>query len=338
MTIATSNPVIDGVGAALGSTTVSSAQIEERLGLSPGWIEQRTGIHQRPYASPDEATSDLAVTAATRALEDAGIDPGEVRLLLLATSTPDHPLPPTAPAVAERIGAFGAGAIDLAGACSGFCYALVLGDTYVRAWGGPVLIVAANVLSRRLDHDDPATAALFADGAGAAVLAPSTVEAGHDGVNERGIRGISLSADGSMADAIMVPAGGSREPMTADALAAGQHLMRMHRGPALFHAAARAMAEAGEAALKSAGTTVDEVDLWVPHQAGSRLMHEAGTLLQIPPERTMDVVATTGNSSAATIPIALAAAKEQGRLKRGDDVLLTAVGAGLVGAGVMLRW
>ena len=324
---------IEGVGAALGSTRVSSAKIEERLALPAGWIEQRTGIHERTYAAPEEATSDLAVTAAARAITDAGIDPGQIRLVLLATSTPDHPLPPSAPAVASRIGAFAAGAVDLAGACAGFCYALALGDAYGRAWGGPILVVAANVLSRRLDHDDPATAALFADGAGAVVLVPAT-----DDAAGRGIRGLSLAADGTLADAIRVPAGGSRTPISSRAIEAGDHLMRMDRGPALFHAAARAMADAGEAALKAAGATTTDVDLWVPHQAGTRLVRESGRLLDIDEARTVDVVATTGNSSAATIPIALASAREAGRLVRGDDVLLTAVGAGLVSAGVMLRW
>ncbi len=324
---------ITGVGAALPDTRVPSGEIEERIGLEPGWIERRTGIVERPVAADDEATSDLAVRAGARALSDAAVDPGAISLLLLATSTPDHPLPPTAPGVAHRLGLFGAGAIDLAGACSGFLYALVLGESFGRAAAatGPVLVVAANVLSRRTDPLDRATASVFADGAGAVVLDASPDPA-------RGLHGSFLGADGSLADAIRVPAGGSRQPITVGAIERGDHLMRMERGPALFHAATRAMAEAGTAALKSAGWTTRDVDRWVPHQAGRRLVAESGRLLGIDESKTVDLVAHHGNSSAATIPVALAAARDAGTIRRGDAVLLTSVGAGLVSAGVVLRW
>ncbi|MEX0991425.1 MAG: beta-ketoacyl-ACP synthase 3 [Actinomycetota bacterium] len=321
---------ITGIGSALPDHRVASAEIEDRIGLAPGWIERRTGIVERPIAEEGEATSDLAVRAGERALADAGIDPGTISLLLLATSTPDHLLPPTAPSIAHRLGCFGAGAIDLAGACSGFLYALVLGESFGRTAPGPVLVIAANVLSRRTDPLDRATASVFADGAGAVVLDAAT--------GDRGLQGFFLGADGSLADAIRVPAGGSRRPITADAIERGEHLMRMERGPALFHAAARAMAEAGTEALKSAGWTTQTVDRWVPHQAGRRLVAESGRLLGIDEARTVDLVARHGNSSAATIPIALAAARNAGTINRGDAVLLTSVGAGLVSAGVALRW
>jgi len=322
---------ITGIGSALPASRVSSADIEERIGLEPGWIEHRTGIVERPIAADDEATSDLAVRAGERALADAAIDPGQVSLLLLATSTPDHLLPPTAPAVAHHLGLFGAGAIDLAGACSGFLYALVLGEAFGRTAPGPVLVIAANVLSRRTDPLDRSTAPVFADGAGAVVLDAAADE-------DRGVRGSFLGADGSLADAIGVPAGGSRQPITVEGVERGEHFMRMERGPALFHRAARAMAEAGAEALKSAGWTTQSIDRWVPHQAGRRLVAESGRLLGIEEARTVDLVARHGNSSAATIPIALAAARDAGTINRGDAVLLTSVGAGLVSAGVALRW
>ncbi|MDP9329821.1 MAG: beta-ketoacyl-ACP synthase 3 [Actinomycetota bacterium] len=323
---------IVGVGSALPEHRVASAEIEERLGLEAGWIERRTGILERPIAGPDEATSDLAVRAGTRALTDAGVPPAEVGLLLLATSTPDHPLPPTAPAVAHRLALSSAGAVDVAGACAGFLYGLVLGDAYRRLSESPVLVIGANVLSRRTDQSDPSTAALFSDGAGAVVL-------GHDRTGaDRGIRGSWLGADGSLSDGVVVPAGGSRIPLTPDAVARGEHLMKMKNGASLFHDAVRAMAEAGEGALKAAGWTPDDVDLFVPHQAGHRLMAGSARLLGIGPERIYEVVEHTGNSSAATIPIALAEADRSGRLAPGDRLLLVAVGAGLVSAGVAITW
>jgi 3-oxoacyl-[acyl-carrier-protein] synthase-3 len=324
--------VVAGTGASLPGRRVRNDEIEARLGVEPGWVERRTGIVERPVAGPGEATSDLAVRAVRTALEDAGVDAGRPGLLLLATSTPDHPLPPSAPAVAHRLGMFSAGAVDLAGACSGFLYGLVLGAGYADATGVPVVVAAANVLSRRSDPGDPATAGLFADGAGAVVLAP-----GADG-GPGGILGTSLASDGSLADAIMVPAGGSRMPVTHEALTRREQFMRMRRGPGLFREAVRAMAQAGMEALKAAGLEPADVDWWVPHQAGMRLMADAGRALGIGPSKTIDVVARTGNSSAATIPIALAAAARDGRLQRGQIALLTAVGAGLTSAGVVLRW
>lgn len=319
-----------GVGAAVPGRRVPSAELERRLGLPPGWIAERTGIEERPLAAPDEATSDLAVRAGREALAAAGLDGGRIGLLLLATSTPDHPLPPTAPAVAHRLGLADAGAVDLAGACAGFLYALVLADAFCRVHGWPVLVIGANVLSRRVDPRDAPTAALFADGAGALVLGPE--------VGERGLLGAWLGADGSRWDAIWIPAGGSRQPLTPEAVAAGAHCMRMDGGPALFRAAVRAMAAAGREALARAGLGVEDVDWWVPHQANRRITQEAGRLLGIPPERTVDVIARYGNSSSATIPLALAEWARAGRLRRGQVVLLTAVGAGLVSAGCVMRW
>ncbi|AEB12611.1 3-oxoacyl-ACP synthase III family protein [Marinithermus hydrothermalis] len=326
--MSTAGAAILGVGAALPRRRVASAATERALGLPPGWIVQRTGVLERPVAALDEATSDLAVRAAQAALVDAGLESEAVDLLLLATSTPDHPLPPTAPVVAHRLGLVNAGAVDLAGACAGFVYALALADAQVRAWGGYVLVVAANVLSRRVNPRDPNTAPLFADGAGAVILGP--------GGEGRGLLASHLGADGSRWDTIYIPAGGSRVPLSPEALARGEHRMRMKSGPTLFRRAARGMAEAGRKALARAGLEAGAVDWWVPHQANRRLVHEAGRLLGIPPERTVDVIARMGNSSAATIPIALAAVAD--RFRPGDVVLLTAVGAGVLVAGAVLRW
>jgi 3-oxoacyl-[acyl-carrier-protein] synthase-3 len=319
---------VAGAGSAIPRTVIANEIVEERLGLERGWIERRTGVRQRPVAAPDEATSDLAVRAAAEALERSGVDRASVGLALLATSTPDHLLPPTAPLVAHRLG-LKAGAIDLAGACSGFLYALTLGSAYGRQARTAVLVIGANILTRRVDPRDAATAALFSDGAGALVLTPA--EPSH-------ILGSHLASDGSLYDAIGISAGGSREPLTAENVAAGRHLMTIRHGAALFKNAVRAMVDAGRAAMKNARVTSRDIDWWIPHQANRRIIQEAGRLLEIPPERVISIVSEAGNSSAATIPIALARGVESGQIQSGQIVLLTAAGAGMIEAGVALRW
>jgi len=316
-------PRIVGWGHATPPRIETSDEVERRLGLPTGWVEQRFGVRSRRLASAEQTTSDLAVEAGQQALVMAPQHSNH-GLLMLATSTPDHPLPPTAPLVAHRLGLQGWGAIDLAGACSGFLYALAL----ARSFPGPVLVIAANVLSRRVNPMDAGTSALFADGAGAVLLEP-----GFDS-----IRSVYLGSDGSRYDAIQVPAGGSRQPITAELLEEGQHFMRMKRGPEVFRAAVHAMSGSGERAMEMAGITVEDIDWWIPHQANARLIAEAGKRLGILPERTVSILPEWGNSSAASIPTALSIAANDGRLQRGQTVLLTAAGAGMVQAGIVLKW
>lgn len=315
-----------GIGSALPKMCIRSEEIERTLGLEPGWIEKRTGVRIRPIALPEEATSDLAVCAGKRALLDAQMNPDEISLLILATSTPDYPLPPTAPQVAHRIGLKRAGAVDLAGACAGFLYALALADSYGEASKSACLVIGANVLSRRVDRNDPTTASLFADGAGGCLLIPG-----------EGLLSIHLGADGKHWDEIVIQAGGSRQPLTPEAVAEGKHLMRMKDGTRLFRHAVRRMAEVGHITLEKAGLTTEDVDWWIPHQANRRLIREAGRLMGIGEEKTIDVVDRCGNSSAATIPIALDIARSEGRLQKGNILLLTAVGAGMLEAGAVLK-
>jgi 3-oxoacyl-[acyl-carrier-protein] synthase III len=315
--------------AAVPETAVGNDAIEARLGLERGWIERRTGVRQRPTARSREATSDLAVRAGNAALERAGIPLKDVGLLLLATSTPDHLLPPTAPLVAHRLGLPQSGAIDLAGACAGFLYALVLGSSFANNQGKPVLVIGANVLTRRTNQADPATAGLFSDGAGAVVLAPA---------EPSNLLGSFVTSDGSGYEAIGIQAGGSREPLTHGALDEGRNLMAIRRGTLFFRQAVHGMVEAGEQAMKSAGLDANAVDWWIPHQANSRIIEDAGKSLGIRPERTVNVVGQYGNSSAATIPIALAYALDAGKICQENIILFTAVGAGLVSAGAVVRW
>lgn len=319
---------IISVGSAIPENIETNDVVESRLGLEPGWIERRTGILGRPTASPTEATSDLAIRAGSLALKRSGLANDDIGLLLLATSTPDHLLPPTAPLVAHRLGLLYAGAVDLAGACSGFLYSTVLANAYGDSIRKPVLVVAANILTRRVNDKDPSTVALFSDGAGAVVLSPS--DTSH-------FLGSYLGSDGSSYDTIGIPAGGTREPLTSEALSKGRHLMTMSRGSSLFKEAVHAMVFAGEEALKTAHLEAGAIDWWIPHQANSRIIRDTGKLLGIPPERTINVVAKYGNSSAATIPIALSDGIESGRIQRGNILLFTAAGAGMVSAGLVLR-
>lgn len=318
-----------GIGSSIPQNYTSNTEIEERLGLDPGWIEKRTGILSRPVADKDLATSDLAVDAGERALRAAGMQPAEVGLLLLATSTPDHLLPPTAPLVAYRLSLIHAGAIDLAGACSGFLYTLALGSSYGQAMQRPVLVIASNILSRRVNQCDPATVALFGDGAGAAVLAPDS---------QPHLLGLHLGADGSDYDSIQIPAGGTREPMTVDGILAGRHHITIARGTRLFRNASHKMAEAGVQAMLQANVHARDIEWWIPHQANLRLIRQTGDILGISADRTITVIDRYANSSAATIPIALAEAVASGMIQRGNLLLLTAAGAGMTNAGAVLRW
>jgi 3-oxoacyl-[acyl-carrier-protein] synthase-3 len=307
----------------------SNADLEARLGLESGWIERRTGIKQRPAARPEQATSDLAIEAGRKLLLQSPTDPSSIGLLLLATSTPDHLLPPTAPLVAHKLNLPQAGAIDLAGACAGFLYAMALGGTWADVMQKSVLVIGANILTRRVDPSDPATAALFSDGAGAVLVEPHTPS---------DLLAAHLGADGAGYDTIGIAAGGSREQLTAEGLALRRNLMTMRRGPALFRHAVHAMAEAGTLALRGAGLDPSAMDWWIPHQANARIIREAGELLEIPAERTVNVVAQYANSSAATIPIALAGAVESGCIRPGDRLLFTAAGAGMLSAALVMRW
>ena len=319
---------IIGFGPYAPERRVPNAEIEERLKLERGWIERRTGIVERRYAADGEALTDMAVLAADAALANAGIDRTQIALTLLATSTPDHLLPPSAPLLAHRLGLTRSGAVDLAGACAGFLYALALADGFVRAQGAPVLIVAANILSRRINPEERASCILFADAAGAVVLAPS----------ERtgcGLLGTSLLADGGGYDLIKIAAGGSRRPFAPET-PVEEALMTIADGQAVFAKAVDMMADASRAALQKAALTIADIDWFLPHQANARIMAAVAQKLGVPEQKMVSTVADFGNSSAATIPFSLALAVEAGRIRRGERILMCAAGAGLTGGAVVL--
>ncbi len=316
-----------GLGHAVPAQRIPNAVIEERLGLEAGWIERRTGIVTRSYATDDLALSDLAADAGAAALANAGLNPEDIGLLLLATSTPDHLLPPSAPLVAHKLGLKNAGAIDLAGACAGFVYALTLADGFVRTQGRPVLIIAGNILSRRINPQEQASAVLFADAAGAVVLTPS---------NEPniGLLGADLGSDGSGYDLVKIPAGGSREPFAPN-LPAEATQMTIAYGQDLFVRAVDMMSTCGQRALDRAQITSAEITRFVPHQANSRILKVVAHRLNIDAGRVESSIAEFGNSSAATIPLTLSLSHHARPLMAGERLLMSAAGAGLTGGAVV---
>jgi 3-oxoacyl-[acyl-carrier-protein] synthase-3 len=317
-----------GFGHSVPARRVDNAEIEAQLGLEPGWIERRTGIRARRWVGEGDTLSGLATKAGEAALEDAGVSRADIALTLLATSTPDHLLPPSGPLLAHRLGLANSGAIDLAGACSGFLYALTLADGFVRTQAKPVLVVAANILSRRINPAERASAVLFADAAGAVVVAPS-------GDPDRGLVGVDLASDGSGYDLITIPAGGSNRPF-ASGMPAEDVLMTMRDGREVFVRAVEMMSACARRALAGAGIGPAEVSRFVPHQANVRIFDAVCDNLGIDPSRTVRTIEDHGNSSAATIPLSLSLAHEARPFVRGEKLLLTAAGAGLAGGAVVL--
>jgi len=317
-----------GFGHAVPSRIVHNAEIENRLGLEEGWIERRTGIRSRHWATDGDTLSGLAAEAGKMALEDAAIAPGEIAMILLATSTPDHLLPPSAPLLAHKLGLKNSGAIDLAGACSGFLYALTLADGFVRAHGRAVLVVAANILSRRINPAERASAVLFADGAGAVVLVPCSN--GHSG-----LKAAVLASDGSGYDLITIPSGGSNRPFSPET-AADQVLMTMRDGREVFSRAVELMTRTSRQAINEAAAMISTIDRFIPHQANARLCDAVRHNLELEESKLVSTIAEFGNSSAATIPLSLSVENRRKPFKPGERLLMAAAGAGMAGGAVVL--
>jgi 3-oxoacyl-[acyl-carrier-protein] synthase III len=311
---------VTGWGTALPHTRLTNADLEARLDTSDEWIVARTGIRERRVAAPSETSATLATDASAAAIKHAGLVPDDVDLLVVATLTPDQLLPQTSALVHERLG-LRCGAFDVGAACAGFVHGLIVGATLLSTGGlGAVVVVGSETLTRIVDPDDRATVPLFGDGAAAVVLAPASGSATSCGA---GLLSWDLGCDGSASGILQVPA--------------GERYLRME-GQEVFRRAVRAVTGSAAAALATAGCTPADVDLFVPHQANARIISLAAERLGIPVERTMVNVDRYGNTSAASVPLALAEAADAGRVHDGDVVLLVGFGAGMTWASGVLRW
>jgi 3-oxoacyl-[acyl-carrier-protein] synthase-3 len=320
---------IAAVGSALPERVVTNDDLSQLVNTNDEWIRDRTGIRARRFAGEGDTASSMAADAGARALDSAGIDPSAVDLTVVATISGDQPLPSTASFVQDRLGISGA-AFDLAAACAGFIYATQVGAAQIATGGAETVLVAGTeVLSRFLDFSDRTTCVLFGDGAGAAVLVPG---------DEPGVIDSVLENQGQHARLLEIPAGGSREPASDQTVARGDHAIRMQDGREVFKRAVVGMADACARLLEKSGHTPDDVSLLVPHQANGRIITSVAQRLSFPMDRVFVDLEMVGNTSAASVPIALDHAWRRGRLKPGDLVLTVAFGAGLAYGANLIRW
>jgi 3-oxoacyl-[acyl-carrier-protein] synthase III len=325
----TRHATITGVGSSLPPRLVPNTWFEDRIDTSDEWIRSRTGIEARHFAADDVVTSDLAVEAARIALDEAGIPAEQIDVVICASVTGDTPFPATGVWVQRKLG-LSCPAFDVNAACAGYSYGLATATAFVEAgMADTVLLIGAEVFSRILDFTDRQTCVLFGDGAGATVIQAS---------ERPGIEGTVLGADGTAAEILLMPAGGSREPATTETVEKARHRIQMPNGREVFKRAVTEMAAACREVLEKNGHTPDDVDLLIPHQANARIMVAVAERLGIPLDRAVVDVAEVGNTSAASIPIALDRAYRAGRMRDGDLVLFTSFGAGLTWGATVIRW
>ncbi|HTL48467.1 MAG TPA: beta-ketoacyl-ACP synthase III [Verrucomicrobiae bacterium] len=321
---------IRGLGFYVPEKVLTNYDLEKMVDTTDEWIQTRTGIKERRIAAKNTPASELGAHAAQAALKDAGMSAADIDLILVATITPDMFFPSTACSVQNRIGAK-CGAFDLAAACSGFPYALSVAEAYIKAGlYKNVLVIGSEVLSGFIDWKDRSTCVLFGDGAGAAVVCRSEQE-GH------GILASYLGADGSQGGILQIPGGGSVHPPCPESLEAGLHFLKME-GSEVFKVAVRTMEVAVREVLKPEGLSLDDVDWLVPHQANSRILQAVAERLKFPEEKVVTNVARYGNMSSASTVVALTEAVHDGKIKKGDYVVLVAFGGGLTWASTLIKW
>jgi 3-oxoacyl-[acyl-carrier-protein] synthase III len=321
-----------GTGHYLPEKVLTNADLEKMVDTSDDWIQSRTGIRQRHVAAPDEASSDMATQAAARALEAAGLDAKEIDLIIVATVSPDMPLPATAMFVQRNLGTRpDCPGFDLAAACAGFIYGLSVADAFVRAGSARnVLVIGVELLSRLVDWSDRNTCVLFGDGAGAVVVGPSEDE-------RRGILSTHLFADGQQIESLYIPAGGTRKPLNHELLERREHLVHM-TGKEVFKYAVKALASSSEVAMKANGLTPEQIDWLIPHQANMRIIEGVLQRSGIPRERCFINIDRTANTSSASVPIALDQAVRAGRIEPHQTLLFCALGGGFAWGSAALRW
>ncbi|CAN5499706.1 ketoacyl-ACP synthase III [soil metagenome] len=318
-----------GTGRFSPERVLTNAELEAMVETSDEWIRSRTGIRERRIADSGTGAADMGAAAARRALEEAGLAPEELDMILLSTATPDRLLPSTACDVQALLGASNAAAYDFATACSGFLYGLGMAEGHIATGQAEnVLLICTEKMSSILDWSDRTTCVLFGDGAGAAVIRPAE--------GERGILSTFMKADGTLSDLLHRPAGGSRIPIDIAVLDEREHYVHM-AGPEVFKAAVRSMCDAAEQALRRAGVTAEEIDLLVPHQANIRIIEATARYAGIPMEKVFVNVDRYGNMSSASVPVALDEAREQGLAGEGSLVLMAAFGAGFTWAASVVR-
>jgi len=320
---------ITGLGTYVPERVLTNDELARTVDTTDEWIRERTGIRERRIAAPEQAMTDLALPAAREALEQARVDPASLDLVIVATVTPDTMFPTTSALLAGFLGARDAAAYDLLAGCTGFMYGLAQGYGMVAAGlSRCALVVGGDVLSKIIDWDDRATCVLFGDGAGAVVLEP---------VDEGGFLAFELGADGGGGRHLSLPAGGSRLPASAETVATNEHYVQMN-GPEVFRFATRVLVSSAEHVLAECGLAIGDVDLYVPHQANARIIDHAVRKLGVPEERVVRNVDRYGNTSSGSIPLALADAAADGRLRPGELVLMTGMGAGLTWGSAVMEW
>jgi 3-oxoacyl-[acyl-carrier-protein] synthase-3 len=321
---------ITALGTCVPEKVLTNADLEKIVDTNDEWIRTRTGIERRHVVEPGTPTSELAVPAAREALRRRGIGPEDLDLIIVATVTPDMLFPATACIVQDKLGASRAWGFDVSAACSGFVYALTVGAQFIQSGAHRrVLVIGADVMTSILDYEDRSTCILFGDGAGAVLLEPSE--------DENGILDFSHEVDGSGAPYLHMPAGGSLHPASLETVEQGQHYIRQ-QGQHVFKYAVRKFAESAEKLLLRNDFTGTDVDLFVAHQANIRIIEAAQHRMGLPDAKVVKNIHEYGNTTAATIPLAMGTALDGDRVKRGDLVLVTAVGAGFTVGSVLLRW
>lgn len=320
---------IISTGMAFPDRIMTNDEIAQSIETSDEWIYTRTGIHQRRMASPTEATSDLATSAAREALERAGMDPLELECLIVATITPDLPFPACACIAQTKLGAKNAVAMDISAACSGYVFGLSIADAYIRSGlYKNVMVVGAEVLTKHLDWKDRGSCVLFGDGAGASLLVAS---------DRPGVKYLEMGSDGAYAELIYIPAGGTRTPATQETVAAGLHYAKLD-GKEVYRLAVRYAEDLTRRALEKTNLTVDDITLLIPHQANQRITDAVQERIGFPKDKVASNIEFYGNTSGATIPTCLHEAVLAGKIKEGDNLLFVAFGAGFTWGAAVVEW
>lgn len=323
--------VITGTGSSTPERVLTNAELEKMVDTTDEWITARTGIKERRIADKETAASDLCLEATKKAMAEAKIKPEELDLILIGTVTPDYLLPSTACILQDRLGAKNAAVMDIVAACSGFLYGLSVAQAFINSGKyKTILVIGVEVLSKITNWNDRNTCVLFGDGAGAAIV-QRTQE------NNKGILATYLCGDGSLANLLHIPVGGTRTPLTKENIDKGDQYIKME-GSEVFKSAVRSMGDAALKALKEANISSEQIDLLIPHQANIRIIEATAKRLKLPMEKVFVNIDKYGNTSSASIPIALDEARKSGRIQPGDITLLVAFGAGFTWGSAVIRW